>query len=117
MNLRDQRRFIRWNTKARAQSPRSEHVLESLHEFVNSFSRARGDCDTTRKTLRVSVRQLAIRQIIDLVENDQSLFAESVQLFDHSVDCFHLLIHARMAQIDNVNEQIGFANLLKRRLE
>jgi hypothetical protein len=32
------------------------------------------------------------------------LLAESVEFFNDSVDRFHLLVHARMAKIDNVNE-------------
>src|SRR5207302_9704561 len=67
MDLRDQRRFIRRNTKARAQSPRTQRILESLHEFVNSFSRARGDCDAAGKSLQVRFDQFTVWQFVDLV--------------------------------------------------
>src|SRR5437867_5574279 len=59
MDLGDQRRFIRWNTKARAQSPGTQRILERLHESVNSFSGACGDCDAAGKTLRIRLGKLA----------------------------------------------------------
>src|ERR1043166_9056014 len=73
MNLGDQRAFIRGNSKARAQSPGSERILESLHQFVNSFACACRDRDAAGKPLRVRLRKLSIRQTIDLVEYDQGL--------------------------------------------
>src|SRR5438093_9448487 len=117
MNLGDQGRFTRWNTKTGAQSPRAERLFESLHKRVNAFSGARGDRDAPRKALHVRLGQFAIWQIIDLVENNQGLLAESVEFFDDSVDRFHLLIHAWMTKIDNVNEQIGFTDFLECCLE
>src|SRR5215471_7167517 len=60
MNLGNQRRFIRWNAKTRTQSPRSERVLQRLHEFVNSFSCTSGDCHTAWKTLRVRLGKFAV---------------------------------------------------------
>src|SRR5260370_24022810 len=70
-----------------------------------------------RKTLRVRLRQFAIRQIINLIENNQSLLAVSVQFFNDAIDRSHLLVYARMTKINNVNEQIGFAHFFERRLE
>src|ERR1043165_3537959 len=117
MDLGNQCSFIRWNTKPRTQPPRSERALERLHKLVHSFSRTRGDRDTRRKTFQVRLRQLAARQIIDLVENDQRLLAVSVKFFDRRIDRVHLLVPARMTQIDNMNEQIGLADLFERGLE
>src|SRR5439155_20882574 len=54
---------------------------------------------------------------IDLVENNQRLFSESVEFLDNSLDRFHLLIHTGMVKIGNVNEQIGLADFLESRLE
>ena len=88
MNLGDQGRFTRWNTKTGAQPPRTERLFKSLHEFVNAFSCARGDRDAPWKPLHVRLRQFAVRQIIDLVENNQGLLAKSVEFFDDSVDRF-----------------------------
>ena len=62
MDLGDQRRFIRWNTKTRAQPPRAERVFQRLHEFVNAFSGARGDRDAPGKAFHVRIGQLAVRQ-------------------------------------------------------
>src|SRR5262249_56020907 len=105
MNLRDQRAFVCGNAKAGAQPPRAKGALESLHKFVYSFSGARGNGHAARKSPEVGIDDFTVLEIIDLIENDQSLFAESVQLFDHGIHGLHLLVHPRMAQIDNVNEQ------------
>src|SRR5205807_9897222 len=56
-------------------------------------------------------------QEIDLVENNQRLFAESIELFDDAIDRCHLLIHSRMTQINHVNEQIRFVYFLQRSFE
>src|SRR5437762_11008595 len=117
MNLGDKGRFIRWNAKTRTQPPRTERVFESPHEVANAFSSARGDRDAPGKALHVRVRRFAVRQIIDLIENNQGLFAIRVEFFDNSVDGFDLLVHAWMAKIGNVNEQISFANFFECRLE
>src|SRR6266542_1504588 len=103
MDLGDQGRFFRWNTKTRAQPPRTKRLFERLNELANSFSRARGYCDTPRKPFRVRLGQLAIRQIINLIKNDQSLLAVSVQFFNDAIDRFHLLVHTWMTQIDNMD--------------
>src|SRR4029077_16774291 len=53
MNLRYQRRFLRWNTKPRAQPPRTQSAFESLNKFVNAFPRARRDRDAPGKSLQI----------------------------------------------------------------
>src|SRR6266705_3979413 len=117
MDLRDQGRLSRWNTKTRTQPPRTKRLFESLHKLINSFSGARGYRDTPRKTLRVRLRQFAIRQIVNLIENNHCLLAVSVQFFNDAIDRFHLLIYTRMTKIDNMDEQIGFAHFFERRLK
>src|SRR5881409_3432462 len=117
MNLRDQGRLIRWNTKTRTQPPRNKRLFESLHKLINPFSGARGYRDTPRKTLGVRLRQFAIRQIINLIKNDQSLLAVSIQFFNDAIDRFHLLVHTRMTKIDNVDKQISFAHFFERRFK
>src|SRR5206468_1898947 len=77
MNLRDQGRLIRWNTKTRTQPPRTKRLFESLHKLINSFSGARGYRDTPRKTLGVRLRQFAIRQIVNLIENTRCLLGNT----------------------------------------
>src|SRR5437762_11204407 len=113
MNLRDQGRLIRWNTKTRTQPPRTKRLFESLHKLINSSSGASGYRYTPRKTLGVRLRQFAIRQIVNLIENNHCLLAVSVQFFDDAIDRFHLLVYARMTKIDNVDEQIGFAHFFR----
>jgi hypothetical protein len=45
------------------------------------------------------------------------LLAVGIQFFDHAIDRFHLFVHSGMTQIDNMNEQIGFAYFFERGLE
>src|SRR6266478_698004 len=117
VDLGDQGRFIRWNTKTRAQPPRTKRLLERLHKVVNSLSGARRYRDAPRKAFSVRLRQLAIRQIINLIENNHSLLPVSIQFLNDAIDRFHLLVYARMTKINNVNEQIGFAHFFERRLK
>ena len=56
-------------------------------------------------------------QRVHFVENEQRLLAERAQFLRHCVHRFDVFIHARMAQIDHVNEQIRLAHFLERGLE
>ena len=70
MNLRDQRAFVRGNPKSRPQSPRAECAFESLHEFVYSFSGARGNRHATGESLEVGINHFSVCQVINLVKDD-----------------------------------------------
>src|SRR2546430_15385358 len=94
------RDYILENKKPRAQPPRTERLFETLHELANAFSGSRRNRDAPGKALQVGVGQFTIREIVDLVENNQGLFAESVEFFEDSIDGFHLLIHTWMAKIE-----------------
>ena len=45
------------------------------------------------------------------------MFAKSIQLFDHRIDCLHLLVDPRVTHVRNMDEQIRFAYFFKRRLK
>src|SRR5712675_2360659 len=96
MDLRDQRAFVCGNPESRPQSPRAECALESLYELVYSFSGARGNRHATGKPLEVRINPFSVCQFINLVKDDQRLLAVSVEFFGHSIDRFHLLVHARV---------------------
>src|SRR5438128_10381160 len=96
MNFGDQRRLACRNAETGAQSPRTERILQGLHEPVHAFARARGNRYASRKSFHISLSEFAILQIVDLVENDQGLFSKRVEFFNHSLDRFHLIVHARM---------------------
>src|SRR5437868_8555150 len=53
VNLRYQRGFVYRNPKARAQSPRSERILQGLDKIVHTFSRPRRNRDASWKSFHV----------------------------------------------------------------
>src|SRR5438046_10214643 len=86
MNLSDQRRFARGNPETRPQSPRAQRILQRLHQIVHAFASPCRDCYTSRKSFGVSLGQFAIRQVVDLVENDHRLLSERVEFLDHALE-------------------------------
>ena len=117
VKFREQRRFLCWNKKARPQSPCAQSILQSLHQFVYAFAGARGIATLPGNLVGIRFGKLSFRQIVDLVKNDQRLFAKRIQFFNHLVYRLHLLVHARVAKVDHVNEQIGLAHFLERGLK
>ncbi len=115
MNFGDQRRLACRNAETGAQSPRTERILQGLHEPVHAFAGPRRDRYACRISFRVGLGQLTIGEIVDLIEDDQRLLPECIKFLNHALDRFHLIIHPRMTKIDNVNEEIGLAHFFQRR--
>src|ERR1041384_874424 len=96
MNLGDQRRFACRNFEMRTQSPCAQRILQRLHEFVYALARPRRKRDAAGKSSQICVDQFSIPKIIDLVKDDERLLAVSVELFDHRLDRFDLIVDPRM---------------------
>ena len=117
MDLRDQSGLAQRHPKTRSQPPCSQFILKRLDQSGNAGALARGDGDAAGKSAPVSPDQFVVRERIDFVEHHQRLFSERAQLLDHGADRFDVLVDPRMAEIDDMNQQIGFDHFLERGLE
>ena len=101
----------------RAQTPGTQGCLQSLDKLVDPLSGLRRNRNALRKAPAINQGQLRVFQKVDLVENNERLFAERVELLNDAIDRCHLLVCPRMTEIDYVNEKVGLAYFFERRLE
>src|SRR5437588_11614203 len=106
MDLRNQRRFTCRDSKMRTQAPRTESFLQRLNQLGHAFASAGRNRHTSGKTVQIAFHELTVLQSVDLVKHNQRLLSKRIELFGHALDRLDLLVHSRMAQVDDVDQEI-----------
>ena len=65
----------------------------------------------------LAAEDFTVREAVYFVENNHSLFPVGAEFGNGFIHGGHLFVVLRVAEVHNVNEQIGKLDLLKRRLE
>src|SRR5207253_7477737 len=79
MKFRNQARFTQRHPEMGAQSPGAESRLQGIDKPLNTLSGLRRNRNASGKSPAIDRGQVRIFQEIDLVENNQRLFTESIE--------------------------------------
>ena len=117
VQFRHQGRQVIWQRQLHPQPPRFHLVLNLLQQLRHPFARHGGNRHAVRMLVQRKFNQRRIRHPVDLVEHHHHLLAPGIELFQHRLHRFHLLLVKRMTQIDDMQQKIRFGDLFQRRLE
>lgn len=97
---------------------RSELAAEFIQQQRNALSAAGANGDAMGILLKKASEHIPTAvELINFVEDHQCRFAFSADFFEDGINRFDLFLRLRMADIDDVEEEIGLDDFLERRLE
>src|SRR4029079_9341132 len=83
MKFRDEIWFAKRDPEMQTQPPGAECRLQSFDKLIDTAPGSGRNRDASGKSPAINRSQLRVFQQIDLVENDQCLFAKGIEFLDH----------------------------------
>ena len=109
--------LIDGNVKFQSGSDGTQAVREEGPKLVEAEFLLGGDADRRGIDFGVAIEDFRRFQSVDFVEDHECGFVQGINLFENLVDGLDLLIGLGMANVHNVNQEVGFRNFFQGRLE
>ena len=117
VNPREQALFVEGNREFEFGADGFQAGAEFVEEGVETFAGPGGDGDRLVEETGPTIDGVARGEAIDLVEDHQDGFLGGTDLFEDGVDGADLFLGVRMADVDDVEEEIGLDDLFEGGLE
>ena len=107
MNFGKERGFGIWNSKLDAHPPGGQAYLELLKEGIHALAGECGNRNTAGIAAKLAFDDLPFRKAIDLIERNHGLLPIGAELGQRFINGSHLLAVLRMAEIDDMDQEVG----------